>query len=143
MAKYKTLVLVVCGLIVASLLALVIISNTNKPDTDTVSSQTSYVDYDKALLERANTGRVVLFFNASWCPTCRVAEGNFKKQAELGNFPTDLTIVSVDYDSHEMLRRQYGVTGQHTFVQVDSSGQALKIWVGGYTVDQVIKQLDS
>jgi thioredoxin 1 len=76
---------------------------------------------------------VVLFFNASWCPTCRVADANFQEDP----FPAGLTVVSVDFDDNRDLKVQYGVTVQHTFVQVDSSGNEVAKWTGSSTVDEV------
>lgn len=58
-----------------------------------------------------DNGDVVLFFNASWCPTCQEAEGNLTSQP----VPDGVTIVDVDYDSNTDLRQEYGVTTQHTF----------------------------
>lgn len=80
---------------------------------------------------------VVLFFNASWCPTCRVADGNFQEEA----FPAGLTVVSVDFDDNRDLKVQYGVTVQHTFVQVDASGNEVAKWTGSNSVDEVAQQV--
>jgi thiol-disulfide isomerase/thioredoxin len=80
---------------------------------------------------------VVLFFNASWCPTCRVADANFQEET----FPAGLTVVSVDFDDNRDLKVQYGVTVQHTFVQVDASGNEVAKWTGSNTVDEVAEQV--
>lgn len=80
---------------------------------------------------------VVLFFNARWCSTCKVARDNI--QADLASIPPDLTIVVVDFDTANDLRRTYGVTVQHTFVQVDADGTELAKWAGSVTVDQIAK----
>jgi len=78
-------------------------------------------------------GDVVLFFNASWCPTCKAADANFSEAA----FPAGLTVVSVDYDQSTDLRQRYGVTVQHTFVQIDANGSEVAKWTGSRTVEQV------
>jgi thiol-disulfide isomerase/thioredoxin len=88
---------------------------------------------------RYDAGRVVLFFDASWCPTCRALHADLSDRA--AQIPADLTIVSVDYDAHTDLRRDYGVRVQHTLVEVDPAGKALRTWVGGNTLDSVITQL--
>jgi hypothetical protein len=44
--------------------------------------------------------------------------------------PAGLTVVSVDYDSATELRKRYGVTVQHTFVQVDAQGNELAKFTG-------------
>ena len=143
MTKSAVLGLVV-GILVAIGLAFLVFGG-RSPDVDVNNpgnvSQTSYVDYDASLVQQADDKRVVLFFNASWCPTCRIADKNFMTQALSGGFPEDLVILSVDYDNHESLRRQYGITSQHTYVQVDSDGQALKIWVSSLTLGQIVEQL--
>ena len=66
---------------------------------------------------------MVLFFSASWCPTCQEAT----EQLTGAEFPDGLTVVSVDHDSNEALRDKYGVTTQHTFVVIDSEGRETKV----------------
>lgn len=80
---------------------------------------------------------VVLFFNASWCPTCQEAAANFESES----FPAGLTVVSVDYDDSEDLKQKYGVTYQHTFVQVDPAGKQLAKFTGSTTLAEVEGQL--
>jgi thiol-disulfide isomerase/thioredoxin len=81
---------------------------------------------------------VVLFFAASWCSTCRRTRANI--EADLGGIPPGLVIVVVDYDSAGDLRRQYSVTVQHTFVQIDADGEPLKKWSGSLTAQQIAEQ---
>jgi thioredoxin 1 len=100
----------------------------------------SYENYDKAKLANAQDGNVVLFFNASWCPDCRATVNDIN--ANLGDIPSDLTILSVDYDTYTDLRKQYGVTYQHTFVQVDENGNQLKKWSGSFTLDDIVSQVE-
>ena len=80
-----------------------------------------------------DAGNVVLFFNAAWCPTCREAVANL----DANGVPAGLTVVSVDYDSASQLKREYGVTVQHTFVQVDSSGAQQTKFTGALTGEQI------
>lgn len=76
----------------------------------------------------AAAGPAVLFFHAGWCPTCRAAMRQIDERlAELGN----ISVVVVDYDSNRKLRRQYGVTYQHTYVQIDGAGRKIALWNGG------------
>jgi hypothetical protein len=42
-------------------------------------------------------------------------------------------VVSVDFDDSDALRQQYGVTVQHTFVQVDPEGGELATFTGSLT----------
>ena len=83
-------------------------------------------------------GNVVLFFAADWCPTCQEATENL--EADPAAIPAGLTIVRVDYDNADELKQKYGVTTQHTFVQVDGSGQELAKWTGSVTADEIQKQ---
>lgn len=81
---------------------------------------------------------VVLFFNASWCSTCKEARENL--EADPSAIPAGLTIVKVDFDDSDELRQKYGVTVQHTFVQIDSDGNELAKWNGSITADEIASQ---
>jgi len=96
----------------------------------------SYADYqaDKAAYDAG--GDVVLFFAAPWCPTCQRADKNLKGSG----VPEGLTVVKTDYDSSTALKKQYGVTVQHTFVQVDPSGKALAKFTGSDTAEEISGQ---
>ncbi len=98
-----------------------------------------YAPYEASKLVMANNGDVVLFFKASWCPSCRALDSNIK--ANLATLPADLTILEVDYDTAIDLRQQYGVTTQHTLVQVDAEGILIKKWSGGSTVASIVAQV--
>ena len=94
----------------------------------------SYSDYDASKLSNAEHGTVILFFNATWCPTCVAANKNF-----MGSTPPDgLTLLKVDYDDSTELKRKYGVTYQHTFVQVDKTGKLIKKWNGSKSYDELL-----
>ena len=80
-----------------------------------------------------DAGNVVLFFNAAWCPTCRETVANL----DANGVPAGLTVVSVDYDSASQLKREYGVTVQHTFVQVDPSGAQQTKFTGALSGEQI------
>jgi thiol-disulfide isomerase/thioredoxin len=97
----------------------------------------AYVDYDAWQADQdafAGTD-VVLFFAASWCPTCKRADANLT--GDPAAIPAGLTIVKTDYDSQTELKQRYGVTVQHTFVQVDAQGEALAKWTGSETADEI------
>jgi thiol-disulfide isomerase/thioredoxin len=74
---------------------------------------------------------VVLFFHADWCPTCQATEKDLTENAAA--IPTGLTVVKVDYDTENDLRQRYGITNQHTFVQVDATGAEIKKFAGSIT----------
>ncbi len=96
----------------------------------------SYSAYSVAKLANAEKGKVVLDFTASWCPTCQEAAKNFKATTT----PDGLTLLTVDYDKSTALKQKYGVTYQHTFVQVDKNGKLLKKWSGSSTYEEVLAQ---
>ena len=98
-----------------------------------------YLPYDASLLARAETGKVVLFFHAAWCPTCKGLEKNINMN--LNDIPTDLTILKVDYDTASDLKDKYGIVIQHTLVQVDSKGNEITKWTGGYDIASIVKHL--
>ncbi|OKL50542.1 thioredoxin family protein [Boudabousia marimammalium] len=102
---------------------------------DGMMKPASYVKYDEYMghMDSYMNRDVVLFFNATWCPACRAADEAFKSDMSL--IPENATVVSVDYDTHTDLRKKYGVTMQHTFVQVDKDGKALNQWTGTNAAD--------
>ncbi len=93
-------------------------SNGGQLDTGTPSAK--YLDYDENSIA-SNPGNKVLFFHAKWCPQCRSIESDILA----GPLPEGWTIIKVDYDNSQDLRRKYGVTLQTTFVKVDDSGNSL------------------
>ncbi|MFB9990807.1 thioredoxin domain-containing protein [Deinococcus oregonensis] len=97
--------------------------------TDTMKKSGSYVTYTKAAFEAAKGTQRVLFFHATWCPNCKAADADIKKN--LSQLPAGVTIFKTDYDKETALKQQYGITYQHTFVLVDAQGKALKKWAGG------------
>jgi thioredoxin 1 len=96
----------------------------------------AYLPYDASKLAVANTGDVVLFFHATWCPGCRALDSDIT--AQLSAIPTDLTILKLDYDTETELKKKYGVTTQQTLVQVDAQGNLIKKWSGSTKLSQVV-----
>jgi thiol-disulfide isomerase/thioredoxin len=110
--------------------------SSNSTSQTIVQSVGEYKPYSEDLVRNASPDQnIILFFNASWCPTCRVAVRNI--EANLDQIDPNVLILSVDYDDNTSLRRQYGVTYQHTFVQVNSNGDFIKRDQGFNTVDQI------
>ena len=104
------------------------------------SASQSYITYDQyqASKDKYADSKVVLFFNATWCPDCRAI--NEALTSDPGKIPAKTTVVSVDYDQHTDLRQRYGVTTQHTFVQIDTNGEKTRQWVST-SVDALLKEL--
>ena len=104
-----------------------------------VSFAGTYEAYDETKLALAADGSVVLFFRADWCPSCRALDRDIKEN--MTDIPAGVVILDVDYDKATALRQQYGVTTQHTLVQVDENGAELQQWSGGSTLDSVLAKL--
>ncbi|MBI5139322.1 thioredoxin family protein [Candidatus Nomurabacteria bacterium] len=117
----------------------VVVTDTKAEDTTTLEAGT-YETYapEKVALASA-THDVVLFFRASWCPTCIAVDKDIK--ANLGKIPASLTILDVNYDNSSDLKKKYGVTYQHTFVQVDKDGNMLKKWSGSPTLASLVTEV--
>ena len=108
--------------------------------TDVMMKAGSYEAYapEKVALASASHD-VVLFFRASWCPTCRAVDTDIK--ANLSKIPSDLTILDVNYDDSTALKQKYSVTYQHTFVQVDKDGNQIKKWSGSPTLSTLVAEI--
>ncbi len=100
----------------------------------------SFEEWSPEKIALAETGDVVIFFHASWCPSCRTLAQNIRDNAS--DIPENLTILQADYDSEIEMRRQYGVTTQHTLVQVNAQGEMIKKWSGGSRLVDVINSLE-
>jgi thiol-disulfide isomerase/thioredoxin len=99
----------------------------------------SYEAYDSSKLAYANDGHVILFFRASWCPTCRTLDKDIK--ANISNIPNGVTILDVNYDNSKDLKAKYGVTYQHTLVEVDSQGNMIKKWQGSRSLNSLLAEI--
>jgi thiol-disulfide isomerase/thioredoxin len=118
------------------------VSSVDSPETrnvvpaDSVSMQRSssvgaYEDYSSETVAAAQAAgkKVVLFFHAQWCPYCRAADAAFRAHPE--NILDGYVVLKTDYDSEAVLKKKYGVTYQHTFVQIDTDGNLVSTWISG------------
>lgn len=110
-------------------------SMTDKPTTGATTDKAmaagayiSLADYKSAMADYADTA-VVLFFHASWCPDCKATDTSLTTDG----VPDGLTVVKVDYDTETDLKKKYGITQQHTFVEVDPEQMAVSKWTGTKT----------
>ena len=100
----------------------------------------AYKDYsaDTVNTEQAQGQKVVLFFHAPWCPFCKTANTAFLNKT--GEIPSGVTVLKTDYDSNTELKKKYGVTYQHTFVQIDQQGNMVTKWNAG-DIESLIKNI--
>lgn len=99
----------------------------------------TYEAYAAEKIAWANNGKVVLFFRASWCPTCKTVDSDIR--SKLSSIPKDVTILDVNYDAETALKQKYGVTYQHTFVQVDANGNQVKKWSGSPSLAALVSEV--
>lgn len=99
-----------------------------------------YEAYSMEKLARAETGDVVLFFHAAWCPSCRGLGGDIEKN--LSAIPEGVAILKVNYDTETELKKKYGVTYQHTLVQVDKDGNLIKKWSGSPSLAKLVSEIE-
>jgi thiol-disulfide isomerase/thioredoxin len=109
-------------------------------NTEKSAKAGSYEAYAPEKLARAASGDVVLFFHASWCPSCRVLNADIEKN--LSAIPENVSILKVNYDTESELKKKYGVTYQHTLVQVSADGSLIKKWSGGSNLGNLVSQIN-
>jgi thiol-disulfide isomerase/thioredoxin len=103
-----------------------------------VKKTTGYLTYDESQVTSAlkDGQKVVLFFAAGWCPSCRSLDATIKEN--ISSIPTDTLIVKVDYDNSTLLRQKYQVTIQHTTVSIDSNRNLISKKVGATNIDEIL-----
>lgn len=100
-------------------------SQQNKSDDMSNTQAGEYVTYQEEVFSASKDKTRLLFFHASWCPQCRELEASIKSTS----LPANVVIFKVDYDSHQDLRKKYGVTLQTTIVKVDKNDNKLQSFV--------------
>lgn len=120
-------------------------NDNSKTENESMTSDLAMVDtgsyemYSPEKIFKAENNKVVLFFRASWCPTCRALDKDIR--VNLKSIPSGVIILDVDYDNSSLLKQKYGVTYQHTLVQVDKDGNLIKKWTGSPTLTLFIKEI--
>lgn len=121
-----------------------VLSPSTQNIVNSIENSSKYQVFSPETLDALPDQRRVLFFFANWCPTCIPADKEFQnRQAEL---PNDVVIIRVNYndtetdDQEKELAKKYGVTYQHSFVQIDQNGNAVSKWNGG-KFDELLKNL--
>lgn len=115
-------------------------------DNEEMKEPSRYVKFENGLLEKMTDKRRVLFFYASWCPTCRPADADITANSK--KIPDDVVAIRVNYNdpdtetSEKDLAKKYAVTYQHTFVQIDKDGREVKKWNGG-SFDELLTNISN
>jgi thiol-disulfide isomerase/thioredoxin len=95
--------------------------------------------------KNSTAGKIVLFFYADWCPTCRPVDKELKDN--LTKIPAGVEIYRINYNDQDTdneekeLAKKHGITYQHTFVQVDKEGNEIKKWNGG-GLEKILAELE-
>ncbi|HLC94634.1 MAG TPA: thioredoxin family protein [Patescibacteria group bacterium] len=111
----------------------------NVAPQDKTASEGKYVMYTPSILADTANMKRVLFFYAHWCPICQPADADFRENTH--KIPADVVVIRVNYndtdtdESERDLAKKYGVTYQHTFVQIDQKGSEVTKWNGGQTAE--------
>lgn len=123
-------------------------TDTGSPLPEEASGPTAaagrYVPFTPEVLANSANTRRVLYFYANWCPTCRPADADFIQNT--AQIPADVTVIRVNYNDSDTdqaekdLARQYDITYQHTFVQIDGQGNVVTQWNGG-AIDELLQNL--
>ncbi|MBI4129785.1 thioredoxin family protein [Candidatus Roizmanbacteria bacterium] len=135
MKTKQLFILAVVLIVMGTVVIVALIRQQPAPVTDTqIASDEVYSDHyvaysEEALAQAQEKGRAVLYFWASWCPTCRVLDAELKERGD--ELPDDVTILQVNFDTEKDLKRRYGITQQHTLVQIDNEGNEVTKWIGG------------
>jgi len=96
------------------------------PDFDVLGAAGErYTEYNEATFNAAKGNeKMVAFFHADWCGTCRKWEKNL--QANLDTLDSSARVVKVDYDTQTALAKEFGVTKQSTAVFLNADGSVAK-----------------
>ncbi|MFV0429048.1 MAG: thioredoxin domain-containing protein [Arachnia sp.] len=109
-------------------------SEAAEPMAEDAKAAGQYLDYNDYAEGMGNGGNnVVLFFHATWCPSCQATDESLTTDG----VPAGLTVVKVDFDKMTQLRNTYAITQQHTFVLIDDNGSARRTWTGSATGEQI------
>ncbi len=139
--KKPLLVAVIAAALLAVGVVFVAVSNTGAPAGGSGPAASFEIEKytPQAVSEAPDGEKVVLFFHATWCSTCKLLADDIVANAD--QVPDDVRILLVDYDSSTELKQRYGVAVQHTLVQVNSDGDPLETWRLTRTLDELLSDL--
>ncbi|MBI2594069.1 redoxin domain-containing protein [Candidatus Daviesbacteria bacterium] len=115
-----------------------------KPEEAMMEGSGEYIPYSDSAFNLASGKKRVLFFFANWCPICKPVDAQLS--ANTAKIPEGVAIFRVNYNDSDTdatdkaLAQKYGITYQHTFVQVDDQGNEITKWNGG-DLDKIVSSL--
>lgn len=108
--------------------------------SSSLAASSAYRAYSPEAVSSASEGnKVVLFFHAQWCVTCKLLSDDIS--ANVDRIPRDVRILVVDFDSETALKQRYGVTQQHTLVQLTPEGDLVGKWNLSRSLDDLISRI--
>lgn len=90
--------------------------------TSTGTAVGTYTTYNPDTVAQSDAEHILLFFHATWCPSCKALDTDITAHAD--SIPAEVAIFKVDYDTATDLKRQYGVTTQHSVIEINAAGEA-------------------
>ncbi len=93
-----------------------------KPVVAEVNTAGTYETYSADKFAESDAEHKILFFHATWCPSCRSLDNDITANA--GSIPSNVAIFKIDYDTSTDLKRKYGVTTQHSLIEIGDNGVA-------------------
>ena len=141
MNKRTSIIVVVAAVAVAAGAIFVSQSSVTNPTPVTASGASAALqEYTPEAVSSATADdKVVLFFHATWCSTCKLLADDITANAD--SIPDNVRILLVDFDTATDLKQKYGVALQHTLVQVDSNGDAIEQWHLTPTLGELLDSL--
>jgi thiol-disulfide isomerase/thioredoxin len=115
------------------------VSSETQSSAPTAPSSGTYATYSPEAVAQSNADKIVLFFHATWCPSCRALDRDIA--ANLSAIPTGVAIFKADYDTSTALKQQYGVTRQHSIILIKADGSAQSAITHPLTFTQLINAL--
>ncbi len=91
-------------------------------ETTTDTTPGVYAAYDPNVIAQSEAEHILLFFHATWCPSCKALDADIV--ANIDKIPLGVEIYKTDYDTATDLKRKYGVTTQHSIIEISASGEA-------------------
>lgn len=112
--------------------------NTGSDEVTTTPSAGIYTDYEWGKKYISDPSKkIVLFFHASRCPSCKAAEANIITNKD--TIDSNLVILKVDYDTAIELKKQYAITSQTSYVLLNTDGTLNKKSVGMTSLEDIEK----